>query len=88
MPCAVFAGPQQHANLGERWVDGEGGSKMRLRLVRLACKEQQDAEVGLRVEVLGFSRDHCGELRNGQLGPLLAQVGFSLLLMQARLLGC
>ena len=88
MPCAVFAGSEQHANLGKRGVDDKRGAQMRLCLLWLAGEEEQDAEVGLRVDVIGFGGNYCGEFRDRQIWPLIAQVGVSLLLMEARLLRC
>ena len=65
MPCTVFAGSEQHANLGKGWVDRERGAEMRLCLLWLAGEEEQDAEVGLRVDVIGFCGNDCGEFGNG-----------------------
>src|ERR1700733_15833639 len=56
---------------------------MGLGLIGLASEEEEDAKVSLRVQVLGFSRNHSGEFRDSKIGPLLAKVLIRLLLVSA-----
>ena len=63
------------------------GTEMGLGLVGLSGEEEQDAEVSLRVQVLGISRNYRGEFRDGQIGTFIMQVLIRLLLMDPNLLG-
>lgn len=54
---------------------------MRLCLIGLAGKEQEDTEVGLRVEIARIGGDGSGKFRNCEIRALLAKIFVGLLLM-------